>query len=30
MADQLAEIDNGAATLIPAEDVFAEVRRILK
>lgn len=27
---RLAEIDNGAAKLIPAEDVFAEVRRILK
>lgn len=27
---RLAEIDNGTATLIPAEDVFAEVHRILK
>lgn len=27
---RLAEIDNGTAKLIPAEDVFAEVRRILK
>ncbi len=27
---RLAEIDNGTAKLIPAEDVFAEVRRILE
>jgi putative addiction module component (TIGR02574 family) len=27
---RLAEIDNGTAKLIPAEEVFAEVRRILK
>lgn len=27
---RLAEIDNETAKLIPAEDVFAEVRRILK
>ena len=26
---RLAEIDNGTAKLIPAEEVFAEVRRIL-
>jgi putative addiction module component (TIGR02574 family) len=27
---RLAEIDDGTAKLIPAEEVFAEVRRILK
>lgn len=27
---RLAEIDNGTARLIPAEEVFAEVRRILE
>ena len=27
---RLAEIDNGTAKLIPAEEVFAEVRRILE
>jgi len=27
---RLAEIDNGTARLIPAEEVFAEARRILK
>jgi putative addiction module component (TIGR02574 family) len=27
---RLAEIDNGTAKLIPAEEVFAEVRSILK
>lgn len=27
---RLAEIDNGTAKLVPAEDVFAEVRRTLK
>lgn len=27
---RLAEIDNGSAKLIPADEVFAEVRRILK
>lgn len=27
---RLAEIDSGTAKLIPAEEVFAEVRRILK
>ena len=27
---RLAEIDNGTAKLIPAEEVFAEVHRILK
>jgi len=27
---RLAEIDRGTAKLIPAEEVFAEVRRILK
>ena len=27
---RLAEIDNGTAKLIPADEVFAEVRRILK
>jgi putative addiction module component (TIGR02574 family) len=27
---RLAEIDTGSAKLIPAEEVFAEVRRILK
>lgn len=27
---RLAEIDNGTAKLIPAEEVFAELRRILK
>ncbi len=27
---RIAEIDNGTAKLIPAEEVFAEVRRLLK
>ena len=27
---RLAEIENGTAKLIPAEEVFAEVRRLLK
>jgi putative addiction module component (TIGR02574 family) len=27
---RLADIENGSARLIPAEEVFAEVRRILK
>ena len=27
---RLAEIDSGTAKLVPAEEVFAEVRRILK
>jgi putative addiction module component (TIGR02574 family) len=27
---RVAEIDNGTATLIPADEVFAEVRRLLK
>jgi putative addiction module component (TIGR02574 family) len=27
---RLAEIDSGTAKLIPAEEVFAEVRRLLK
>jgi putative addiction module component (TIGR02574 family) len=27
---RVAEIDSGAAKLIPAEEVFAEVRRLLK
>jgi putative addiction module component (TIGR02574 family) len=27
---RLAEIDGGTAKLIPAEEVFAEVRRVLK
>ncbi len=27
---RLAEVDSGTAKLIPAEEVFAEVRRILK
>jgi putative addiction module component (TIGR02574 family) len=27
---RLAEIENGTANLIPAEEVFAEVRRLLK
>ena len=27
---RIAEIENGTAKLIPAEDVFAEVRRLIK
>ena len=27
---RVAEIDNGTAKLIPAEEVFAEVRRLIK
>ncbi|MGH8688945.1 MAG: addiction module protein [Burkholderiales bacterium] len=27
---RIAEIDSGTATLIPAEEVFAEVRRLIK
>ena len=27
---RIAEIDNGTARLIPAEEVFAEVRRLIK
>ena len=27
---RIEEIDSGKATLIPAEDVFAEVRRLIK
>ena len=27
---RIAEIDNGTAKLIPAEEVFAEVRRLIK
>ena len=27
---RIAEIENGTAELIPAEDVFAEVRRLIK
>ncbi len=27
---RIAEIDNGTAKIIPAEEVFAEVRRLLK
>ena len=27
---RVAEIENGTAKLIPAEDVFAEVRRLIK
>jgi len=27
---RIAEIDSGAAQLVPAEEVFAEVRRLLK
>lgn len=27
---RIAEIDNGTAKLVPAEEVFAEVRRLLK
>lgn len=27
---RIAEIDNGTANLVPAEEVFAEVRRLLK
>jgi len=27
---RISEIDNGTATLIPAEEVFAEARKLLK
>ena len=27
---RIAEVENGTATLVPAEEVFAEIRRLLK